>query len=193
MWFSLGNYFNSNAWIYSPHRFLKTTTKTSYPTRRNTKCLLVYEVNPMKYFYHLWQSRPRKYYFSLFCLQEQVHRHVYKVAFVCDKHDCTWPWRWELCSLFSWFATKRLQPYCWIICKIPSQFGNSTDFDESGVVWCAGWSPLYKGILHGKGKCVHGLKTTPSYSIPIVPLPPIFYVQLDNCWKDNKYKFVKAF
>jgi hypothetical protein len=26
-----------------------------------------------------------------------------------------------------------------------------------------------------------------------VPLPPILHVQLDNCWKDNKCRFVKAF
>lgn len=53
---------------------------------------------PWSSFYHSWQNGPHKYYFFLFCFQEQVHLHVYKVAFVCDRHDCTWLWRWELCS-----------------------------------------------------------------------------------------------
>ena len=57
----------------------------------------------------------------------------------------------------------------------------------------AGRSPLYRAVLHGSETCVDGLGAPPSDPVPAVPLPPILYVQLDNCWKDNKCRFVKAF
>jgi hypothetical protein len=57
----------------------------------------------------------------------------------------------------------------------------------------SGRSPLYRAILHGSDICVEGLRAPPAESTPPMSLPPVLHVQLDNCWKDNKCKFVKAF
>ena len=56
-----------------------------------------------------------------------------------------------------------------------------------------GRSPLYRVVLHGSDICLQGLQAPPTKPIPIVSLPPILLVQLNNCWKDNKYRFVKTF
>jgi hypothetical protein len=57
----------------------------------------------------------------------------------------------------------------------------------------AGRSPLYRAVLHGSEICLEGLRAPPMDPIPAIPLPPVLHVQLDNCWKDNKCRFVKAF
>ena len=57
----------------------------------------------------------------------------------------------------------------------------------------SGRSPLYRAVLRGSEICLQGLRAPPMEPIPAVPLPPILHVQLDNCWKDNKCRFVKAF
>ena len=56
-----------------------------------------------------------------------------------------------------------------------------------------GQSPLYCVVLHESEICLEGLRPPPTEPIPAIPLPPILHVQLDNCWKDNKCRFVKAF
>ena len=57
----------------------------------------------------------------------------------------------------------------------------------------AGRSPLYRAILNGKETCIEGMREMHADLVPAIPLPPVLYVQLDNCWKDNKCRFVKAF
>ena len=54
-------------------------------------------------------------------------------------------------------------------------------------------SPLYRVVFHGNEICLQGLRAPSTEPISTVPLPPIMHVQLDNCWNDNKCRFVKAF
>jgi hypothetical protein len=56
-----------------------------------------------------------------------------------------------------------------------------------------GRAPLYRVVFHGSEICLQGLRAPSTEPIPAVPLPPILHVQLDNCWKDNKCRFVKVF
>ena len=46
---------------------------------------------------------------------------------------------------------------------------------------CVGRSLLYRVVLHGSEVCLQGLRAPPIVSIPAIFLPPILYVQLDNC------------
>ena len=48
-------------------------------------------------------------------------------------------------------------------------------------------------VVHGKEVCLEGLWAPPTEPIPANRLPHVLHVQLDNCWKDNKCRFVKAF
>ena len=57
----------------------------------------------------------------------------------------------------------------------------------------SGRSPFYRTILHGRDICLEGLRALPMEPILIISLPHALHVQLDNCWKDNKCRFVKAF
>ena len=57
----------------------------------------------------------------------------------------------------------------------------------------AGQSPLCHVVLYGSDICLQGLPTPPTEPILANPLPLVLHVQLDNCWKDNKCRFVKAF
>jgi hypothetical protein len=59
-------------------------------------------------------------------------------------------------------------------------------FENSGSI------PLFDVVLKGKEDCIESLGT----SLPLIPgwtLPPILHVQLDNCWKDNKSRYVFCF
>jgi hypothetical protein len=56
----------------------------------------------------------------------------------------------------------------------------------------SGTSALYKAVLKGKSICYSALRPTPEILEMAKPLPPILHVQLDNCWKDNKSRFVKC-
>jgi hypothetical protein len=56
-------------------------------------------------------------------------------------------------------------------------------FDNSGS------TPLFDVVLKGKEVCIDSLGTSQP-SIPTWRLPPILHVQLDNCWKDNKSRYV---
>jgi hypothetical protein len=53
-------------------------------------------------------------------------------------------------------------------------------------------TPLFDVVLKGKEICLDSLGTSQP-SIPIRRLPPILHVQLDNCWKDNKNRYVFCF
>jgi hypothetical protein len=64
---------------------------------------------------------------------------------------------------------------------------------SSGVLFeSSGSTPLFDAILKGKEICLDSLGTFQP-SIPVRTLPPILYVQLDNCWKDNKSRYVFCF
>ena len=56
-----------------------------------------------------------------------------------------------------------------------------------------GRSPLYRVILHGSEICLEGLRAPPTKPTPANPLPHVLHVQLDNCWNDNKCRFIKDF
>ena len=53
-------------------------------------------------------------------------------------------------------------------------------------------TPLFDAILKGKEICLHYLGISQP-SIPARGLPPILYMQLDNCWKNNKNRYVFCF
>jgi hypothetical protein len=57
----------------------------------------------------------------------------------------------------------------------------------------SGTSILYKAVLKGKSICYSALRPALEILEMAKPLPPILHVQLDNCWKDNKSRFVKCF
>ena len=51
---------------------------------------------------------------------------------------------------------------------------------------------LYRVVLGKSETCLQGLWAPPIEHVAILFLP-ILYVYLDNCWRDNKYRFVRAF
>ena len=57
----------------------------------------------------------------------------------------------------------------------------------------SGTSSLYRTVLKGRNTCYHCLRAPPTTPKIAKPLPPTLHVQLDNCWKDNKSRFVKCF
>ena len=64
---------------------------------------------------------------------------------------------------------------------------------SSGVLFeNSGSTPLFDAILKEKEICVDSLSTSQP-SIPAWRLPPVLHVQLDNCWKDNKSRYVFCF
>jgi hypothetical protein len=65
---------------------------------------------------------------------------------------------------------------------------------SSRQLFCRGGSnPLFKAILKGNEMCKTSLKPVSMENLPNKPLPPILYVQLDNCWKDNKSSYTMCF
>jgi hypothetical protein len=56
----------------------------------------------------------------------------------------------------------------------------------------SGATPLFVAIPRGKELYVStlGINLVP---VPEQKLPPILYVQLDNCWKDNKSRYMFCF
>jgi hypothetical protein len=56
----------------------------------------------------------------------------------------------------------------------------------------SGNTPLFDVVLKRKEICLDSLGTSQP-SIPARRLPPILHIQLDNCWKDNKSKYVFCF
>ena len=53
-------------------------------------------------------------------------------------------------------------------------------------------TPLHEAVLDGKDLCMHSLPEPPSEPVFAMELPPIMSVQLDNCAKDNKNRYVFA-
>ena len=53
-----------------------------------------------------------------------------------------------------------------------------------------GSTPLYKAVLDGKDVCMHSLPEPPSEHVVAMKLPPTFRVELDNCAKDNKSRYI---
>ena len=53
-----------------------------------------------------------------------------------------------------------------------------------------GTTPLYEALLTGKEVCMSSLPEPPGAPICAKPLPPTLHVQLDNCAKDNKCRYV---
>jgi hypothetical protein len=53
-----------------------------------------------------------------------------------------------------------------------------------------GSTPLYKAVLDGKNVCLHSLPEPPSEPVISMKLPPTLRIQLDNCAKDNKSRYV---
>jgi hypothetical protein len=63
----------------------------------------------------------------------------------------------------------------------------------SGVLFeNSGSTLLFAIVKKGKEDCIESLGTSQP-SIPRQRLPPILHVQLDNCWKDNKNRYVFCF
>ena len=60
-------------------------------------------------------------------------------------------------------------------------------FDGCGTI------PLYEAVLQGKEICMSALPEPPREPICAKPLPPTLHVQLDNCAKDNKCRYVFCF
>jgi hypothetical protein len=51
----------------------------------------------------------------------------------------------------------------------------------------------HQAVLKGESICYLALRPAPEILEMTKPLPPILHIQLDNCWKDNKSRFVKCF
>jgi hypothetical protein len=56
-----------------------------------------------------------------------------------------------------------------------------------------GTTPLYEVVLAGKEVCLSSLADEPQELVPAKQLPPTLHVQLDNCTKDNKCRYVFCF
>ena len=56
-----------------------------------------------------------------------------------------------------------------------------------------GSTPLYKAVLERKDICLHSLPKPPNDPMVAMKLPPTLRVQLDNCAKDNKSRYVFAY
>ncbi len=56
-----------------------------------------------------------------------------------------------------------------------------------------GTTPLYEAVLEGKEVCLSSLQEAPQQPVVAKPLPPTLHVQLDNCAKDNKCRYVFCF
>jgi hypothetical protein len=54
-------------------------------------------------------------------------------------------------------------------------------------------TPPYQAMLAGKEVCTSSLPELPSELVCAKALPPILHVQLDNCAKDNKCRYVFCF
>jgi hypothetical protein len=64
---------------------------------------------------------------------------------------------------------------------------------SSGILFeNSGATPLFIAIPSGKGLCVSALGTD-LVLVAARRLPPILHSQLDNCWKDNKSRYVFCF
>jgi hypothetical protein len=57
----------------------------------------------------------------------------------------------------------------------------------------AGTTELYATVLSGAEECISSISPKSSNGEQFVPLPPILHVQLDNCWKDNKSRWIMCF
>jgi hypothetical protein len=56
-----------------------------------------------------------------------------------------------------------------------------------------GTTPLYQTVLAGKEVCISSLSDSPLELVCAKALPPTLHVQLDNCAKDNKCRYVFCF
>jgi hypothetical protein len=56
-----------------------------------------------------------------------------------------------------------------------------------------GMTPLYEAMLKGKDVCMSSLSEPPGEPISAKPLSPTFHVQLNNCTKTNKCRYVFYF
>jgi hypothetical protein len=56
-----------------------------------------------------------------------------------------------------------------------------------------GTTPLYEAVLAGKEVCMSSLPQASGKVVCAKPLPPTLHVQLDNCAKNNKCRYVFCF
>jgi hypothetical protein len=56
-----------------------------------------------------------------------------------------------------------------------------------------GTTDLYAAVLWGCEDCINSILAKHSIQEQFVSLPPILHVQLDNCWKDNKSRWIMCF
>jgi hypothetical protein len=68
--------------------------------------------------------------------------------------------------------------------KRPLSYSSKLLFENTGS------TPLYKIMLYGKIVCMHSLLEPPSEPVTAMKLPPTMRVQLNNCVKDNKSRYV---
>src|SRR5665213_3542773 len=69
----------------------------------------------------------------------------------------------------------------------PPTSSSRTLFEGSGT------TPLYEAVLDGKEVCLNSLAEPPKEYVYAKQLPPTLHVQLDNCAKDNKCRYVFCF
>ena len=69
----------------------------------------------------------------------------------------------------------------------PPSYSSILLFENSGS------TPLYEAVMDGKDVCPHSLPEPPSENVIATNLPPTLRVQLDNCAKDNKSRYVFAY
>jgi hypothetical protein len=69
----------------------------------------------------------------------------------------------------------------------PPAYSSGLLFENTGS------TPLYEAVMDGKDVCLHSLPEPPSEPVIAKKLPPTLRVQLDNCAKDNKSRYVFAY
>jgi hypothetical protein len=69
----------------------------------------------------------------------------------------------------------------------PPAYSSGLLFEDTGS------TPLYEVVLDGKDVYLHSLSEPPNKSVVAKKLPPTLRVQLDNCAKDNKNRYVFAY
>ena len=69
-----------------------------------------------------------------------------------------------------------------------------------GTVHCTPQNSFFEAVLHGKSRCSTSILLSSSSTVPppipgrpAVPLPKKLFLQLDNCAKDNKNRYIMAF
>jgi hypothetical protein len=70
----------------------------------------------------------------------------------------------------------------------PPKYSNPESFFRG-----TGTTDLYAAVLWGCEDCINSIHAKHSIQEQFVSLPPILHVQLDNCWKDNKSRWIMCF